>query len=160
MTRAPFVARATLLLLAAIGLAGCVRVEDVHLPADAGSHGTPVIFRGAADTVCVYEPHPPALGPQVGLSDLKGLRTLIAKRCPDWHGQGLAGRWAPSFETLVFQVRDCRVVATQRVFAGERMIDAVQGDFCTKTADVDIAPVGSPPTPAFIDKAQVQADVE
>ena len=152
--------RALALIAAAAGLGGCIRVEDVRLPTDAGSHGTPVLFQGAADTVCIYEPHPPALGPQLSFSDLKGLRVLLAKRCPGWRDEGLTGHWAPSFETLVFQVRDCRVVATQRVFAGERMIDAAQGDFCTAKADFDIAPAGQPPTPVFIDKAQVRPYAE
>ncbi|WP_143755118.1 hypothetical protein [Caulobacter sp. B11] len=140
---------------------GCVPIDDLRLPKDIALYESPVVTRKDADLVCIYEPHPDFLGIEFSLSGLEGLKAEVAKTCPAWNGLGLKGLLAPSYETLIVQLRNCRVIAVQRAFEGERPIDGVGVPFCTTPAKLELIRLGpEPATTWFRDQGAYRFDTE
>lgn len=139
------------MVVAGLGLAGCVRVEPLAVADRAGDIPLAQAFGDDADLVCVHDPAPPWQFDTISFTALgQSLKrsSVVQAHCPKVRGLWRRGRWVASYETVVLGLRNCEVVGVRSIAMGERRaLDGAPDDFCT-TPDRLI--VGHAPEPRLM----------
>jgi len=147
------------LVVASLGLGGCIRVDGVDITKAPGEVSLAKVFGDDADLVCVHDPAPPWLLDVEPAVDLKGslrrsnLAAELKPYCSRLGGLWWRGRWVAPYETLVLRIRDCKVIGVRRVTVeGSYPIDGAPDEFCTKPDRLAaIRPAWSPTQTVLID---------